>query len=144
MEEFLNSEKFYQMAKEYNKKYNSISVLNSKVLDSKELSKVLQNIYKFLFLLKKGFYRNRRFKEVFDKVEKLEKVLVDIQGLTNIEIKKDFSGEKGLFINHKTFVLLILEILNDIFNFERQGNNSQIEELFDAFYCVISAFYRLI
>ena len=144
MEEFLNSEKFYQMAKEYNKKYNSISVLNSKVLDSKELSKVLQNIYKFLFLLKKGFYRNRRFKEAFDKVEKLEKVLVDIQGLTNVEIKKDFSGEKGLFINHKTFVLLILEILNDIFNFEIQGSSSQIEELFDAFYSVISAFYRLI
>ncbi len=144
MEEFLNSEKFYQMAKEYNKKYNSISVLNSKVLDSKEVTKVLQNIYKFLFLLKKGFYRNRRFKDVFDRVEKLEKVLLDIQNLTNIEIKKDFSGEKGLFINHKTFVLLILEIINDIFNFEIQGSSSQIEELFDAFYSVISAFYRLI
>ena len=144
MEEFLNSEKFYQMAKEYNKKYNSISVLNSKVLDSKELSKVLQNIYKFLFLLKKGFYRNRRFKEVFDRVEKLEKVLLDIQGMINTEIKKDFSSEKGLFINHKTFVLLILEIINDIFNFEIQGSSSQIEELFDAFYSVISAFYRLI
>ncbi len=144
MEEFLNSEKFYQMAKEYNKKYNSISVLNSKVLDSKEVTKVLQNIYKFLFLLKKGFYRNRRFKEVFDRVEKLEKVLLDIQGMINTEIKKDFSSEKGLFINHKTFVLLILEIINDIFNFEIQGSSSQIEELFDAFYSVISAFYRLI
>ena len=44
MEDFINSEKFYQMAKEYNQKYGTISMLSTFDFDKTLFIKILENI----------------------------------------------------------------------------------------------------
>ena len=144
MEEFLNSEKFYKMAKEYNEKYNSISALNAKKLDSDKLMPILNNICKLMFLLKKGFSKNKRFSEVIDKLSLIEDKVCEFEKNLDIHVPRDFSKEKGLYIHNKTFIFIIFDILRGIFEVLMNEKNDDIIDLFYSVFDLITLFYKVI
>lgn len=144
MEEFLNSEKFYKMAKEYNEKYNSISALNAKKLDSDKLMPILNNVCKLMYLLKKGFSRNKRFSEVFDKLSLIEDKVCEFEKNLDIHVPRDFSKEKGLYIHNKTFIFIIFDILRGIFEVLMNEKNDDVIDLFYSVFDLITLFYKVI
>lgn len=144
MEEFLNSEKFYKMAKEYNEKYNSISALNAKKLDSDKLMPILNNICKLMYLLKKGFSRNKRFSEVIEKLSLIEEKVCEFEKNLDIHVPRDFSKEKGLYIHNKTFIFIIFDILRGIFEVLMNEKNDDIIDLFYSVFDLITLFYKVI
>lgn len=144
MEEFLNSEKFYKMAKEYNEKYNSISALNIKKLDMEKVESVLKNICKLIYLVKKGFSRNRKFSGVLDKFGELDEKVCGFEEKIGCKIERDFSKEKGLYIHNKTFIFIIFDIIKDIFDIVFEKNSGEIKELFDCLIEALSLFYKVI
>ena len=144
MEEFLNSEKFYKMAKEYNEKYNSISALNAKKLDSDKLMPILNNICKLMYLLKKGFSRNKRFSEVTEKLSLIEDKVCEFEKNLDIHVPRDFSKEKGLYIHNKTFIFIIFDILRGIFEVLMNEKNDDIIDLFYSVFDLITLFYKVI
>ena len=144
MEEFLNSEKFYKMAKEYNEKYNSISTLNAKKLDSDKLMPILNNICKLMYLLKKGFSRNKRFSEVIEKLSLIEDKVCEFEKNLDIHVPRDFSKEKGLYIHNKTFIFIIFDILRGIFEVLMNEKNDDIIDLFYSVFDLITLFYKVI
>ena len=144
MEEFLNSEKFYKMAKEYNEKYNSISVLNAKKLDSEKLMPILNNVCKLIFLFKKGFSRNKRFSEVIEKLSLIEDKVCEFEKNLDIHVPRDFSKEKGLYIHNKTFIFIIFDILRGIFEVLMNEKNDDIIGLFYSVFDLITLFYKVI
>ena len=144
MEEFLNSEKFYKMAKEYNEKYNSISALNAKKLDSDKLMPILNNICKLMYLLKKGFSRNKRFSEVIEKLSLIEDKVCEFEKNLDIHVPRDFSKEKGLYIHNKTFIFIIFDILRGIFEVLMNEKNDDIIDLFYSVFDLIILFYKVI
>ena len=144
MEEFLNSEKFYKMAKEYNEKYNSISALNAKKLDSDKLMPILNNICKLMYLLKKGFSRNKRFSEVIEKLSLIEDKVCEFEKNLDIHVPRDFSKEKGLYIHNKTFIFIIFDILRGIFEVLMNEKNDDIIDLFYSVFDLITLFYKVI
>ena len=144
MEEFLNSEKFYKMAKEYNEKYNSISALNAKKLDSDKLMPILNNVCKLMYLLKKGFSRNKRFSEVIEKLSLIEDKVCEFEKNLDIHVPRDFSKEKGLYIHNKTFIFIIFDILRGIFEVLMNEKNDDIIDLFYSVFDLITLFYKVI
>ena len=144
MEEFLNSEKFYKMAREYNEKYNSISALNAKKLDSDKLMPILNNICKLMYLLKKGFSRNKRFSEVIEKLSLIEDKVCEFEKNLDIHVPRDFSKEKGLYIHNKTFIFIIFDILRGIFEVLMNEKNDDIIDLFYSVFDLITLFYKVI
>ncbi len=144
MEEFLNSEKFYKMAKEYNEKYNSISALNAKKLDSDKLMPILNNICKLMYLLKKGFSRNKRFSEVIEKLSLIEDKVCEFEKNLDIHVPRDFSKEKGLYIHNKTFIFIIFDMLRGIFEVLMNEKNDDIIDLFYSVFDLITLFYKVI
>ena len=144
MEEFLNSEKFYKMAKEYNEKYNSISALNIQKLDMEKVERVLKNICKLIYLVKKGFSRNRKFSDVLDKFGELDEKICGFEEKIGWKIEMDFSNEKGLYIHNKTFIFIIFDIVKDIFDIVFEKNSGEIKDLFECLIEALSLFYKVI
>ncbi len=144
MEEFLNSEKFYKMAKEYNEKYNSISALNAKKLDSDKLVPILNNVCKLMFLLKKGFSKNKRFSEVIDKLSPIDDKVCEFEKKLDVHVPRDFSKEKGLYIHNKTFIFIIFDILRGLFEVLMNEKNDDIIDLFYSVFDLITLFYKVI
>ena len=140
MEDFINSEKFYQMAKEYNQKYGTISTLSTFDFDKTLFIKILENIYQFIFLIKKGFGKNLKFKQFFLNSINFEKLLEDIEKKYDINVNKNFSL-KDNFVSNKNCIKLILETIKMFFQVKNIDKNQDVSNLLDGFFDYVLAFY---
>ena len=142
MEEFLNSEKFHKMAKEYNERYNRISTLTTD--DKHNLQDLFKNICKLNYLIKKGFSRNRRFSLCIEKIGDIEKKIKQVSDQQGIDINFDFSKDRQLKINNKCFIFIIFDVFFCIFKLYQGQKNEFLNEILNNFFDEITLFYKQI
>lgn len=142
MEDFLNSEKFYQMAKEYNQKYGTISTLSTFDFDKTLLIKILENIYYFIFLAKKGFEKNNKFKKFFSNSINFENFLEQIEKKYDLKINKNFSINEN-FVSNKNCIKLILDTAKLFFDTKNSEENQDVSNLLDNFFEYVLGFYSV-
>ncbi len=143
MEEFLNSENFKQMAREYQKKYNSISVLKSVCIDKKHIISLITNLHRLVFIIDKGFAKNAKLNEIFKKCNLLNNKIKDLESYFDINIQQN-DVKQGLKFNYKCLYNLILEIFGELFFIEKTEKIEIIEETFELFYDLINLIFSMI
>lgn len=142
MSDFLNGENFEQMAREYNKKYGSISVLKTNVFKKEDLEGIFSDIYMLVFMLKTSFLRNNKFKKFFENVEKMINFLCENEESLQITPKKEYKNER-IVVNHKKVACLILGILRK-FNNINYSCNEKLVKMQEMFLDLMSDFYDII
>lgn len=140
MDEFLDSEKFYQMAREYNTKYNSISTLSAENFDEAEFVKILENIHKFIYIVRVGFVNNKNFKTSLQKISSLEKMIEQIEMANNFKIDKNFENSQK-DINNLACLKLIFDTAFLMFQAKKSDNCDQLENLAEKFFDCVLTFY---
>ncbi len=138
MEDFLNSENFYKMAKEYNEKYNKVASLETG--DTQKLQDVLAKMEKLCNVFRKTF-SGGKFVLVQEKLDDLEKEIFDIE--------KDYGmvascQNKIYFFSNKRLAGEVVKVLNDLFLMKNGEKGDKIEILQKKFYDVISAILAVI
>ena len=140
MEDFLDSEKFYQMAREYNKKYNSISTLSTININEADYIKILENICKFIYIVKIGFANNKNFKTSLQKISSLENMIEQIEKENNFKIDKNFENSQKE-INNLACLKLIFDTVFLMFHAKKSDNCEQLENLAEKFFDCVLTFY---
>lgn len=134
MDEFLDSEKFYQMAKEYNEKYGRVESLG--VDDKKAMGDILAQVEKICFIVRKTFGGNSRFLLAIERTNDLEKEIGDIKRVLGIV---ESVQNKIFFSSYKRLANMVANVFNDLFLIESGGKNEKIEIIEKKFFGVISA-----
>lgn len=139
MSDFLSGENFEQMAKEYNKKYSSISVLKTSVFKKEDLEDIFGEIYLLIYMLKISFQRDSNFKLYFENAEKLLFEMNEIESSMQIFPKKDFKKEKHI-VNHKKVACLMIDILIKLSHINYHCNEKLVN-IHTLFLVSMSEFY---
>lgn len=130
-EDFLNSYAFEQMAREYNRKYSSRRVDTLSLKKDDELLLKVENIFnkvfRLFYLLKKEFRFDKRFKELFLEFDCLKQESVQKYSLLfNKSFNFSYLGYNKN-VNSKVCICLLLEIFNEIFDYD----NSLLNNIFN-------------
>lgn len=139
MSDFLNGEDFEQMAREYNKKYGSISVLKTNVFKKEDLESIFGEIYLLIYMLKISFQKNIKFKNIFESAEKLIVEMSETEINLQISRRKDYRNEK-IVVNHKKVACLMLGILRK-FNDINYFYNEKLMKIQSMFLSIMCEFY---
>ncbi|NCB48723.1 MAG: hypothetical protein EOM55_03790 [Clostridia bacterium] len=139
MSDFLSGENFEQMAKEYNKKYGSISVLKTSIFKKEDLEEVFSKIYLLIYMLKISFKRDNNFGMFFEIVEKMFFEMKKMEESMQISPKKDYKREKFV-VNHKRVACLMIDIMMN-FNKINCNNNEKLVDLQTLFLESMREFY---
>lgn len=134
MEEFLNSEKFLQMAKEYNKKYSTVTTLGEKQIDEEKLHNIICKVDEICFMASRAF--NNRFIGVHKKIKEVENILDDIR-------QREKEPVKIKFFNFKVLLKHILQVLREIFELLKEGYTT-FYPLFDGILALCEEIFMVI
>lgn len=134
MDNFFDSEQFCEMARAYNEKYNKVERLD--VTNKQKLGNVLQEMEKLCIFFKKSLGNKNKFLLARDKVDKLEKEIVDIK--IDCDFEKNIQN-KVYFFSNKRVALDVVKVFNDLFLLEKGEKNDKIEILQKNFFEAISA-----
>lgn len=138
MSEFLNDENFEKMAKEYNKKYATISVLKSNVYKKEDLEKLFSQIYLLLYMLR----RVCRYAKFIATAKDFETILENTEKLLDISPKKVFKNE-SILVNHKKVILRLLDTLK-LFHDINYLSSEDLSKIFTSFLALLTDFYAVI
>ncbi len=139
MEEFLSGERFEEMAREYNKKYASVSVLKANVFDKGELKELFGELYLLFHSLYFRFGKIPKFKSFFNEVEKYIEKSKKVEKVLEIELTEDYS-KQAMQVQQRRANYLVMSVLRR-FNCLKFFSDENLLELQCDFVDLMADFY---
>lgn len=138
--DFLDSDKFEQMARAYNEKYSQVNVMQDSHVNVDKLKVVLTDIHLLLSMYDHVAGSRGSFGDYFDKRKDLKNNMQDIA------VEYSFSVDENVEncqqnVDNKTCINLLTKVIKDLFVLHNEQNFEIIERLLCMLLEATSAFY---
>ena len=142
MENFLDSNMFEKMAREYNEKYGGVSTLKVEMFNSAKLKEVMENIHRLIHIFDTATSHHPSFVDFYAKRDGLLSLLKKLEEEQGVSCNKTFD-ESEENINNKTAINLLASIIQRLFSLHNDKNYEVLESLVVALLDAITAFYSV-